>query len=101
MTLWRFPWREPGPGAYDTDGPKERVAFTLDGCDLVVSPTALTGIDSGRGRFRVECLTHDWLIHRATTGPSSWIKAHLRDPSMRPAYGKRLTGSSIPETEET
>lgn len=41
------------------------------------TPTGQDGIHSGRPRVKVECLTCNEVVHRGTTGPDAWSKAHF------------------------
>lgn len=76
-----YPWKRPTPGPYshyETDGPTERVRFKPWGdVEIEVTPTAKTGLHSGRTRFHVLCVTCNEVIHEATTGPSSMTESHL------------------------
>lgn len=74
------PWRFPGPmthGMYENDGPDVTAEFELDGCKFRVTPTGDTGIDSGRKRYRSECLTHAVVMHENTTGGWGRCQEHL------------------------
>lgn len=75
-----FPWPSP-LSHYDDDGPRseEPCEFTMDGATMRVTATTKTGCDTGRTRFRVECLTCGEVIHPATTGSSSRCRQHLKD----------------------
>ena len=53
--------------------------FMLDGHQLRVTATSEVGCDSGRRRYRVECLTCNEVVHEATTGPRERLAFHLRD----------------------
>lgn len=75
LVKWPFPWFEPKT-AYDTDGPTEDSVIKFPGADYHVSRTQNVGIHSGRGRFRVECLTCKEVLHENTTGTSSRIRGH-------------------------
>lgn len=44
--------------------------------EIEVTPTSLRGVDSGRVRYRVVCLTCQVLVHPATTGPDHMARAH-------------------------
>ena len=76
-----FPWDEP-ISMYDSDSPLEPCTVTFNYCEIRFSPTEQFGIDTGRTRVRVECLTCDRMLHHATTGPRSYAEAHWRDPSL-------------------
>lgn len=45
--------------------------------DMRMTPTDLRGIDSGRVRYRVECLTCRVVVHEATTGPIRAVEQHF------------------------
>lgn len=49
-----------------------------DGHIFVSAPTGDIGFDSGRPRFKVECLTCNTVLHENTTGPSARIDSHMR-----------------------
>ncbi len=81
MTDWRMPWPEP-ISHYDSGAPMDRtVVFALDGRTFSVSPTKYEGCDTGRMRFRVECLTCGCVMHDRTTCPAGYIESHLKDGS--------------------
>ena len=64
---------------YDSDGPQhDDVDFDVAGHHFRVSQTGETGINSGRRRYRVECLECR-AFSKATTGPTANIRAHLRE----------------------
>jgi len=44
-----------------------------------VVATRHVGCDTGRRRYRVECLTCSVVVHDATTGPEHMTRRHLRD----------------------
>ena len=44
---------------------------------LACTPTGDVGSDSGRPRFKVECLTCNEVLHENTTGPSVRIESHV------------------------
>lgn len=75
---WEFPWPRPS-SHFDSDGPTQTTVVHLPGADYSVEPTGDTGVDSGRDRFRVECLTCETVLHANTTGPSVRIRQHQRD----------------------
>jgi hypothetical protein len=59
--------------------PGKDTSFTIrDGHIFASTPTGDFGIDSGRPRFKVECLTCKACLHENTTGPSARIESHLR-----------------------
>lgn len=45
-------------------------------CEFRVRATGEVGIDTGRPRFEVYCMTCAELIHEATTGPVTRISQH-------------------------
>jgi len=73
-----LPWKKPA-SVYESDGPTHRMAFNIHGAFIQVDPLDERGINSGRMRYRVDCLTCKRVLHEATTGPSSWIRGHLHD----------------------
>lgn len=75
---WEFPWPQPR-SHYDTDGPAQTTIVHLPGADYTVEPTGDDGAHTGRGRFRVECLSCGEELHGNTTAASSRIRAHHRD----------------------
>jgi hypothetical protein len=44
-----------------------------------IAATDELGCDSGRRRYRVECLSCRSVVHEATTGPMWMMRGHLRD----------------------
>lgn len=57
---------------------------------MLVCPTSLTGIDSGRVRYRVECLTCGVICHEATTAPHIRVQEHMTNPTKL-GYGRPMT----------
>ena len=53
--------------------------FTDGGHVFRVTATKHLGCDSGRRRYRVECVTCNAVEHEATTGPQSMMRYHVRD----------------------
>lgn len=47
------------------------------------TPTGDVGFDSGRPRFKVECLTCKEILHENTTGPSARIESHMRTARIK------------------
>lgn len=86
---WIYPWPKP-ISMYDSDGPREKplsyepLDFELFGAKLRITATREEGIDSGRIRYRVECLTCDKVLHENTTGPSSRFGGHLEEQHGKP-----------------
>jgi hypothetical protein len=54
-------------------------ALTLDEHTFRVVATEHVGCDTGRRRYRLECLTCEIVVHEATTGPLWMARSHLRD----------------------
>jgi hypothetical protein len=71
----RDPFEDALPSMHIGD---ERV-LTLDEHTFRVEATAHVGCDTGRRRYRLECLTCEIVVHEMTTGPLSAIQSHLRD----------------------
>ena len=71
----RDPFEDALPGMHVGD---ER-SLQLDGHTFRVVATRHVGCDTGRRRYRVECLTCAIVVHEATTGPFSMARGHLRD----------------------
>jgi len=71
-----FPWPDV-TGIYSDAGPPEMVEFLIEGHQLKVTPTSLIGCDTGRRRYKVECLSCEETIHKATTGPRSLCRYHV------------------------
>lgn len=63
---------------WDDTGPSEPTTFEIEGHRFLVSPTGGSGVHTGRGRYGVECLTCDQVIHPRTTGPGHRVEQHLR-----------------------
>ena len=53
--------------------------LTLEDHTFRIEATKYVGCDSGRRRYRVECLTCEIQVHGATTGPLQQARYHLRD----------------------
>jgi hypothetical protein len=53
--------------------------LTLGDHTFRIVATEHVGCDSGRRRYRVECLTCEIQVHGATTGPLQQARYHLRD----------------------
>jgi hypothetical protein len=78
MEAYQFPWPEPR-SPYDADGPVQDLEFELQGAKLKVSLTKDYGCDTGRPRYRVECLTCSKVLHENTTSASIRCEQHLRE----------------------
>lgn len=76
----KFPWSRPSGKykVYQTDGPDKPVEFNYGNAHFRVSPANANSIHTGRGRFHVECLTCDVLLHYATAGPATRVNDHAR-----------------------
>ena len=59
--------------------------FVLDDHHLRVTATRHLGVDTGRRRYRVECLTCNEVVHVATTGAHWNMKFHVKDAAERAA----------------
>lgn len=59
--------------------PGDERNVTQDGHVFRIVATRELGCDTGRRRYRVECLTCEALVHEATTSPSCQIESHFRD----------------------
>lgn len=57
----------------------ESCDVALDGHHLRVTATSERGCDTGRRRYRVECLTCAEVVHEATTGAYANMRKHIRD----------------------
>jgi hypothetical protein len=64
----------------DIDGlrPGESRDYAIDGHHQRVTATGQVGCDTGRRRYRVECLTCDEVVHEATTGAHENMRRHVR-----------------------
>jgi len=75
------PWPRP-ISHYDTDGPRDSgppIEFEVGGVLFRVASTATLASTTLRTRFHVQCRTCTKTLHEATTGPTSYIKSHLRE----------------------
>lgn len=79
----KLPWPRP-LSFYDSDGPHERVEVQLEGARYEVAPTKEIGLNTGRIRYFVKCLTCDVVLHEATTGTSQRIAHHEHDAHNQP-----------------
>lgn len=91
-----LPWKRPD-SIYDDDGPTESTEFDVNGIRFRVAPTRDYGCDTGRRRFRCECLTCNEELHPATTGPSPTIQDHLRCVHANNAADEGLLRASDPQ----
>ena len=51
--------------------------FAVEGHHMRVTGTSALGCDTGRRRYRVECLTCGELLHEATTGAYANMERHI------------------------
>ena len=65
--------------------------FPVEGHHMRVTATGKVGCDSGRRRYRVECLTCVEVVHDATTGAHWNLERHLRDVAERAAIAAKDT----------
>lgn len=74
-----IPWEEPKGeyAAYMTDGPDKDIQFKHDGHVFKVEHTIDVGFDTGRNKYKVECLSCNKVLHENTTGPRAYIELHL------------------------
>lgn len=78
----------------DPDAPIRAVQLGKDtGHDIRVKDTGREAIMSGRPRYLVCCNTCWRVLHHATTGPESMVKAHIDDA----AFGRPMTRDEIVE----
>ncbi len=70
-------------GVFDDDidglAPGDSRDFEIDGHHLRVTATRELGCDTGRRRYRVECLTCSEVVHEATTGARWNMGFHVRE----------------------
>lgn len=87
-----LPWKPPEgvDSIYKSDGPPERMDFTLGGIRLRVVPTHLSGVHTGRRRYEVDCLTCGVVVHPATTGASGWCCLHVFDHETGELEGQKF-----------
>lgn len=71
-------WQDAIPGMKPGD---ERVV-TESGHTFRITATSELGCDTGRRRYRVECVTCTVVVHEATTGPIWNVKFHVRWPAV-------------------
>lgn len=74
----QLPWKE-ARSVYANAGPSVPVEFEIEGIGFRVRPTNDRGIDTGRLRYQVECVVCDCILHEATTGPSSYVRGHMKE----------------------
>lgn len=76
--IYRLPWPK-AKSHYGDDGPfLERVEFDIKGVRMRVSLTRETGPHTLRSRYRVECVSCNELLHKATTSASARCRDHLK-----------------------
>lgn len=59
--------------------------YASTSCVLRVTATAQVGWNTGRRRYRVECLTCNEIVHTATTRPHWNMRVHTRGKNLTPA----------------
>jgi hypothetical protein len=74
----KFPWKKL-TSVYADAGPEHRVIFAIEGFVFIVAPVDMLGRDTGRRRYKVDCVECDCVLHEATTGPSSHIEGHMKE----------------------
>ena len=74
----KFPWKE-AISVYDNAGPEKEELFTINNIGFIVAPTNDAGRDTGRRRYKVDCVDCDYILHPSTTGPSSHVAGHMRE----------------------
>ena len=57
-------------------------------CQMLLTPTNYIGMNSGRTRYLVECMTCKVVLHEATTGPLSHVRDHWRDMEEKAKAGR-------------
>lgn len=75
---WGMPWNEP-IGFYDSERIYEAMEFLYKGVNFRVEPTGKVGVDTGRDRTLVRCLSCNFIVHPATTGPASRVHQHWEE----------------------
>lgn len=68
-------WEDALPGMK----PGDLREFSEGGHVFRVTATYELGCDTGRRRYRVECLSCSVVVHEATTGPIQNVDFHLRN----------------------
>lgn len=68
-------WQDAIPGMK----PGDRREFAEHGHAIRITATRELGRDTGRRRYRVECISCTTVIHEATTGPIQNVEFHIRE----------------------
>lgn len=72
---------------FEDDMPELRAGesrdYAIDDHHMRVTATSELGCDTGRRRYRVECLSCREVVHVATTGAHWNMEYHLRDVARR------------------
>lgn len=81
-----FPWPR-SDGHYSDDGPATPKGvpydFEIDGLRLRVTFEGEGGFNTGKRRYRTECLSCSTILHPATTNPADAIRAHAASGCWR------------------
>lgn len=85
-----FPWRQP-VGVFSDRGPGRAIDFEVSGVRLKVEPTGLTGMNTGRGRYRCYCVDCQHVVHGNTTCPDQALAGHLKH-----RHGIKAVGYAVP-----
>jgi hypothetical protein len=74
-----LPWPKP-ISHYDSDGPRDGgpIVFQIAGVEFLVDGTDVIAANTGRTRYKVVCRKCDEILHKATTGASSYIESHMK-----------------------
>lgn len=76
-TPLELPWKQPDD-LYGNDGPEATTTVVVRNHEFRVAPTGDSAMNTGRMRYRVECLTCDELVHEGSTSATAQIRFHLR-----------------------
>lgn len=68
--------------------PGDERTLTEDGHTFRIRATSELGCDTGRRRYRVECVTCSVLVHEATTGPQCMAEYHVREVERSRSPGR-------------
>ena len=69
--------------------PGDERALTEDGHTFRITVTPQLGRNTGRRRYRVECVTCNAVVHEATTGPRWNVGFHVREAWKGPRARRR------------
>jgi hypothetical protein len=72
-------WNDDLPGMK----PGDERTLTEDGHTFKITATDQLGCDTGRRRYRVDCVTCNEVVHEATTGPRWNVGFHVREAHRR------------------